>query len=98
MNIGYLNVTSLHTKLHFVKDLILEKSLDVTGISETWLSKNVPDSYISVKGYQLFSCDTDSTINKHSVCLFVSSSLKYTARDYFCPNIIAVHLRDLNVH
>ena len=81
-----------------MRDLISEKAFDVAGISETWLDNNIHDSFVSIKGYQLFRCDYKSTINKHGVCLFASISLKCKTHDNICPNVVAIHLSDLNVH
>ncbi len=89
---SHVNANCLHNKLNYVRDLSNEKSLHITGISETWLNSTIPDSYVVfISGFQLFR-DTVGTGNKHGVCLYISNSLKCIPLDKVCPNVITVHL------
>ena len=62
------------------------------------LKSKTPDSYVAIRGFEIFRCDAEGDVNKHGVCLYVFNALKCTVHDLICPNVIAVHLQDYNIH
>ena len=62
------------------------------------MNSKTPDSYVAIRGFEIFRCDAKRDVNKHGVCLYVSNALKCTVHDSICPNVIAVHLQDYNLH
>ena len=97
LNIGHVNVNSLRNTTNYVMDFICDNRLDIVDIGESWLNSKTPDSYVAIRGFEIFRCDAEGDVNKHGVCLYVSNALKCTVHDPFCPNVIAVHLQDYNI-
>lgn len=57
INIGNVNIRSLNSGFDLFKDIISENSLDVIGITETWLQEDFPSKYVSIKDYNLVRSD-----------------------------------------
>ena len=55
--VGHLNVNRLFNKLDSVKELIDKYSFDILALSETWLTSEISDSEISIKGYSIVRKD-----------------------------------------
>ena len=55
--VGHLNVNRLFNKLDSVKELIDKYSFDILALSETWLTSEISDSEIFIKGYLIVRKD-----------------------------------------
>ena len=53
LRIGHLNVNRLYNKLDQIKELLTELSLDILGISETWLTADILNNELHIQGYTL---------------------------------------------
>ena len=71
LNIGHVNVNCLHNKTNYVMNFICDKRLDIVGIGESWLNSKTPDSYVAIRGFEIFRCDVEGDVNKHSVSLCI---------------------------
>ena len=49
LRVGHLNVNLLYNKLDQIKELLAELSLDVLGMSETWLTANIHNNELHVQ-------------------------------------------------
>ena len=56
---AHLNCRSLYNKIDVINHLLqdIDQKLHVLGLSETWLSENMPDSFISIEGYDITRLD-----------------------------------------
>lgn len=62
LKICHLNARSLAPKLDEIKILLQQSKAHVMAISETWLTPNIPDSFLSINNYTLCRKDrTDKT-------------------------------------
>ena len=62
--IGHLNIQSYKPKLPELRnDIDSVYGFDILALSEVWLTPNVPDRLVSVKGYQLFRQDRPDKLN-----------------------------------
>ena len=51
LRFGHSNVNCLYNKLDQIKKLLAELSLDILGISETWLTADIRDNELYGQGY-----------------------------------------------
>jgi len=67
LNIYYQNVRGLRTKLVNLRSFLpLFLSYDILILTETWLIPNIPDSELSLFGYQIFRLDRNIQNSPHS--------------------------------
>ena len=55
--------------------MLIERNIDILCISETWLTANIPDSFIHISQYNIYRCDKD---RGGGVCIYVRENLKVT--------------------
>ncbi len=70
------NVNRLYNKLDSVRELLLETSLDILSISESWLTPNVLDSEVYIDGYSAVRKDRNST----QIIVYIRNGINYTMR------------------
>ncbi len=51
MEIAHLNICSLYHKLDFVKIMLESESVNILGISESWLHSDIDDDELNISGY-----------------------------------------------
>ena len=51
------NVRSMRNKFDELKNILLENSIDIIALTETWLTPDVADPEISLLGYEMFRSD-----------------------------------------
>ena len=51
------NIRSLFHKMSQIKQYLLDSNISCLGLSETWLTDNIPDSMLYIPGYQLIRLD-----------------------------------------
>lgn len=56
----YLNVRSLQTGFQSLKEFILKADVDVFGITESWLRKDIPSDHFTIIGYNLIRNDRET--------------------------------------
>ena len=74
-----------------------DNDLDVLAVGETWLTADVPSSYIAVVGYEVVRGDTNSRVRKHGVCMYVRHGVRFEEQTVSIPNVVAVHLLDFDL-
>lgn len=92
------NVNNLSNKLSYINDTLLSNSLDIFAVTETWLTPNIGDSFLSLSNYKIVRSDSPSGIPKHGVCFYVSNSINYVQVDCCCPNTCIIHLTTYNMY
>ena len=63
----------LINKVNLVSNLLDRYKVDILGISETWLTSDVPDSFVSIGGYHLVRSDNPSLVKKHGVAVYIKN-------------------------
>ena len=51
--------------------------MQVLGVSETWLTTAVADSFVALSNYRIERKDNPSLIEKHGVSVYIRSKLGY---------------------
>jgi len=92
LRVGFNNVNKLSNKIHFISSLLFEHGLHVFGVAETWLLPSVPDSFVSIKGFNIFRSDVAGTEAKHGVCLFVRADMTVEYVEVEYPNVVCIKL------
>ena len=74
------NVKSLTKKHYFYKSLNLQHSCDIFSVSETWLKPCIPNSLVSLHGFNLIRHDRDSVIKTRAggAAIYIRSDIKYS--------------------
>lgn len=55
----FLNVRSINTGFIHLKDFIINNDVDVFGLTETWLKKDIPSENFHIPNYQFLRCDRE---------------------------------------
>ena len=94
LNIVHLNIRSLWNKFDLFKTTFWRSNVHILGISETWLTKALPDNVISLSGFNIYRRDrnyftpTTTQIKKGGgICLYIRDTLNGTVKE----------LKDMNV-
>lgn len=74
VKLAHLNIRSLLSSIANLKDLILNGSFEVMGISETWLDSCTSDEAIALENYQIFR--KDRLTRGGGVLLYIHTRLK----------------------
>ena len=85
-------MNSLANKIDLVSDFMMEYSLDIFVVTETWLVPSVSSSFVDVHEYTVVRGDTDGETRKHGVCIYIRKSLKYEEVVLHKPNVAAIFL------
>ena len=81
------NVRSIFNKFLQLKQYVLDGNISCLGLSETWLTDNIPDSMLYIPGYQLVRLDRkwhnrDGQVKKGGgLCCYVNMNLRYSITD-----------------
>ena len=78
LKVAHLNVNRLYNKLDLVKELLQHTSLDVFGLTETWLTPDINDDELEIEGYSIFGegRGTKGKSEGGAVIIYVRSCLK----------------------
>ena len=94
---GLVNTNSLHNKLSFIYHLANTHALKVIGVTETWLTREDPTSFVSIPGFELFRGDVNGTVKKHGAGMYVSKDISVIQIEVPVPNAVAVKCIDLDL-
>eukprot|EP00795_Rhopilema_esculentum_P014959 gene14959-6113_t len=85
LKIAHLNINRLYNKLDSVKELLQHTSLDVLGLTETWLTSDIDDDELEIECYSIFLEDrgTKGKSEGGGVITYMKSCLKVTPE--LCP-------------
>ena len=84
-------------KIPYVVHFLSLYSLDIFCITESWLTKLIPDSFVAIDGYTLIRNDTVGDTPKHGVCVYVKSNIKFDSVSCSCSNALILRLVDLDL-
>lgn len=73
--IEHINAQSLQSHLEEIEILINERHIDILCISETWLTSNVQNRFVSIPNFNIYRCDQG---RGGGVCIYVREELKVT--------------------
>ena len=90
-------MNSLVSKINFVCSFVNQHDLHIFGITESWLLKSMPDSFVSLPGFKLFRSDTPGNHPKHGVCLYVKKNISVVEVAVDCHNVLCLKLLDYEV-
>lgn len=76
MKIGHINVRSLNNCFDTFKDIVLENDYYFIGVSETWLSEDIPSNFISIPNFNIVRLDRNG--RGGGVACYLRSNLKYS--------------------
>ena len=82
LRIGHLNVNRLYNKLDQIKELLTELSLDILGISETWLTADILNNDLHIQGYTLTRRDRQpgSKSQGGGLAVFIKDGVNFKVR------------------
>lgn len=75
----HINARSLLNCFDEVKLLILKNEVDILCVSETWLSSDMPDRFVSIGGFNIFRTDNGRA---SGTCIYVRDNLFSTRLDF----------------
>ena len=75
--IAHVNLNSLLNKTNHVFSLLCTSKVDLLSISESWLTSDIPDSFVNLPNYDLVRCDDPDGIRKHGVAIYIHNNLKF---------------------
>ena len=85
-------------KISYVSSLLNDFSLDILGISESWLTPGTPDSYVAIKNFNIVRNDNPQGIRKHGVLVYIRDKVKYNLVPCQLSNVVVVYLCDLDLY
>ena len=68
------NVRAISTKIDEIQQIAELNAIDALCITETWLSNAIPDSIVTISGYNLFRKDRLHTLGG-GVCIYVKNNI-----------------------
>ena len=90
-------MNSLFNKINDVNLFMISNKIDILGLNETWLNKDISDSFLNIPGYQLERADSPDNVRKHGVAFYIRIDITYQRVNLCIPNLIIVHLVLYNV-
>ena len=98
LNFAHINLNCLTNKINLVHSFLTLNHIDLLGLTETWLTSEVSDSFVSIPGYHLIRSDSPSGVRKHGVAVFIKDTIKYEQIVNFSSNVVLVQLPDFNIY
>ena len=68
---GTGNVNKLINKFSLIVNVLEIERLDLLAICETWLTSEVPSSFVDISGYNLFRKDVTGATTKCGIELYI---------------------------
>ena len=78
-------------------DFVMENSLEVLGVGETWLLNSDSSSFVDISGFSFIRADVKGFIRKHVVGVYVANTLKFEDIVVDVPNCIIIKLIDFEL-
>ena len=70
----------------------------VFGVGESWLTDNVPSSFVSISGYDIVRRDSPDNIRKHGVAVYLKLGLKFEVVQCRVNKSVTVYLSDFDFY
>ena len=94
IHLAHLNVQSARNKLDILKYHIKHLNFDLTALTETWFTKDMPDQLVNINGYDTLRLDRSwpspgsNNIKKGGgIAVFVKSELSYSSEELKSHNM-----------
>ena len=84
-------------KVQYVFDLVHEEELQIVSVTETWLTDACNSSFVQIPQFSFYRGDVIGSVRKHGTALYVSNSFRHVQIEVHIPNVVVVHLTDLEV-
>ena len=98
VNICHVNLNCLINKINVVSNMLISYNIDVLGVSETWLTSDIPDSFVAISGYHIVRCDNPSLVKKHGVAIYIRNSINYLNVPSGVNNLAVIFLVDFGIY
>ena len=98
LQIGFVNVNSLVSKVLYVKHFITKFHLILVAICETWLFPFIYSLIVAIDKRHVMCDDRSNIIRKQECCLYVANFLSFVSVDGGLLNVVAVFLTDLDIY
>ena len=85
-------------KMNYIVNMCRDEDVYVLGVSETWLTSSVLDSFISVPGYDIVRSDSPSDRRKHGVAVYIRRGIRYEVVPGTVSNVVTVKLLDFDIY
>ena len=76
----------------------MDNDLSLLAICETWLTADVPTSYVDLPGFKFFRFDVESPVHKHGVGLYLKLGLDAVEVSVGLPNVLVVNILSWNAY
>ena len=96
LRVALKNLNSIYNKLHYIKHFLEMNNIDIFALTETWLVKDTPDSFVTIPGYNFVRPAIGGCVRKHGVGLYLRSNLDFVTVDTDVPNLLAVHVLEFD--
>jgi hypothetical protein len=80
LKIAHLNIRSLYHKCDFVKLMLEHESIDILGLSESWLHPDIEDSELNIPGYHKIIRNDRTTDKAGGVAVYCKKNTKHIYR------------------
>ena len=81
LKVAHLNVNRLYNKTDSIRELLADTSLDILGLSETWLTADILDNEISIQGYSILRRDRPNGKQGGGIVIYVREYLDIFVRN-----------------
>ncbi|KAG5884061.1 hypothetical protein JTB14_037466 [Gonioctena quinquepunctata] len=76
IKIGHVNIRSLYPSIVDVEMILMNRGLDVLGITETWLTENISDEAVKIDNYNFIRLDRGNNRRGGGTGVYIRSTLK----------------------
>ena len=76
LKVAHINARSIPKHVHEIDKLLQETSIDILGVSETFISKHTPENICKIPGYNLVHVDRDMK-SRGGVAIYLNENLVY---------------------
>ena len=94
----HLNLNSLTNKINNVQNLLFSNNIDLLGISETWLTSDIGDSFVNIIDYEIVRSDNPGPVRKHGVAMYIKRVIKFEVISCILKNVLIVYLENLGIY
>ena len=98
MKFCIINLNSLLNKVSYVSQLLVNHSIDIVGLNETWLTPEYSNAILNMPGYSLERADSPEARRKHGVAFYIKNCLSYKIVETQVSNIIIIHLTKYDIY
>ena len=76
LSVAHINARSIPKHVHEIDKILQETSIDIIGVSETFISKQTPENICKIPGYNLVHVDRDMK-SRGGVGIYLNENLVY---------------------